>query len=359
MEPRNPNQESIDPRLLVREGGKQALAEALAATGYIPQPRALNDMALALRQYHPILFGGPRGSGKTSQGEALAKGCNLTLFYVPGVEGLTPREVLGGWRNRAQERAGEQLIRSGSEPKAARAQVWTEEFYEKGEFLEAFAYAREAVDRGEPPPVLIVDEVEKLELKIQNLLLQPLARGWASVPKLEGVIGVRQRELMPIVILTSNNLKLLSEPLRSRCFVTWMELARPEEEIRILHARVPQATAYLIGATVKIMQLIRWDMPQVRDKPGIRESIDLLIALVDDGITLLTEEVIGEYLACLGKEQKELSSLAKALARLEEAANEPRRDIDQWVSEAFATDKQVEVLPYRLFRNRGRQEREY
>ncbi len=337
MELRDPNKPSIDPRRLVRECGKQALAEVLAATGYIPQSHTLSDVALALRQYHPILFGGPRGSGKTSLGEALAQGCNLTLFYVPGVEGLTSNEVLGGWRHRAQERAIEQLIRGGTDAGIARTQVWTEEFYEKGEFLEAFAYAKKAADGNEPPPVLIVDEVEKLELKIQNLLLQPLARGWANVPKLEGVIGVRQREHIPIVTLTSNNLKLLSEPLRSRCFVTWMELARPEEEVRILCARVPQAGAYLIAATVKITQLIKWDMPQVRDKPGLRESIDLLTALVDDGVTLLTEKVIAEYLACLGKEQKELSSLRKALARLEEAANEAHAEIDGWVEAAFAT----------------------
>lgn len=341
MEPRDPNKPSIDPRRLVRECGKQALAEVLATTGYIPQSRTLSDVALALRQYHPILFGGPRGSGKTSLGEALAQGCNLTLFYVPGVEGLTPSEVLGSWREGAQERAIEQSIRSGTEAKTARTLVWTEEFYEKGEFLEAFAYARKAAERNEPPPVLIVDEVEKLEQKIQNLLLQPLARGWASVPKLEGVIGVRRREHMPIVALTSNNLKLLSEPLRSRCFVTWMELAKPEEEVRILCARVPQAGPYLIAAAVKITQLIKWDMPQVRDKPGLRESIDLLTALVDDGVTLLTEEVIVEYLACLGKEQKELSSLRKALARLEEAANEEHAEIDGWIEAAFATGQET------------------
>jgi MoxR-like ATPase len=335
VELRDANKPSIDPRRLVREGGKQALAEVLAATGYVPQSHALSDMALALRQYHPILFGGPRGSGKTSLGEALAQGCNLTLFYVPGVEGLTPREVLGGWRERAQERAIQQLVRGGTEANTARSLVWTEEFYEKGEFLEAFAYARKAAERNEPPPVLIVDEVEKLELKIQNLLLQPLARGWASVPKLEGVIGVRRREHMPIVALTSNNLNLLSEPLRSRCFVTWMELAKPEEEVRILCARIPEAGPYLIAAAVKITQLIKWDMPQVRDKPGLRESIDLLTALVDDGVTLLTEEVIAEYLTCLGKEQKELSSLRKALARLEDAANEEHAEIDGWIEAAF------------------------
>jgi MoxR-like ATPase len=342
MELRDPTRSSIDPRRLVRERGKDALSNVLASTGYIPQPNTLSDVALALRQFHPILFGGPRGSGKTSLGEGLAQSCNLTLFYIAGVEGLTVREILGGWRHRAQERAIQQFVRNGRTIAEARSLVWTKEFYELGEFLEAFAYAKEAADRGEPPPVLIIDEVEKLELKIQNLLLQPLARGWANVPKLEGVIGVRNREEMPIVILTTNNLRMLSEPFCSRCFVTWMELANPEEEVRILRARVPQASRYLVSAAVKITQLIKWDMPQVRDKPGLRESIDLLTALVDDGVTLLTEDVIAEYLACLGKEQKELSSLRKALARLEDAANEGQTEIDGWVNEAFAAPANTE-----------------
>ena len=117
MELRDPNKPSIDPRRLVRDEGTHALANILAATGYIPQSHTLSDVALALRQYHPILFGGPRGSGKTSLGEALAQACNLTLFYVPGVEGLTAGEVLGSWRVRAQEQAIEQLIHSGTDPR--------------------------------------------------------------------------------------------------------------------------------------------------------------------------------------------------------------------------------------------------
>lgn len=345
MELRDPNKPSLDPRRLICDGGNQALAAALSATGYLPQWHTLTDASLALRQYHPILFGGPRGSGKTSFGEALAQACNLTLFYVPGVEGLTAGEVLGGWRQLAQERAIEHLMQNGTDLRTARASVWTEEFYERGEFLDAFAYAKEASERDEPPPVLIVDEVEKLELKIQNLLLQPLARGWANVPKLAGVIGVRQREHRPIVMLTSNNLKMLSEPLRSRCFVTWMDLPTPEEEVRILRARVPEASAYLIAAAVKITQLIKSDMPQVRDKPGLRESIDLLTAVTEDGVALLAENVIAEYLTCLGKEQKELSSLRKALARLEEAANTEHPEIDRWIEDVFSTPSRMERSP--------------
>src|ERR1043165_6284265 len=86
MELRDSNKPSIDPRRLVHDEGKYALAKILAATGYIPQSQTLSDVALALRQCHPILFGGPRGSGKTSLGEALAQACNLTLFYVPRSE---------------------------------------------------------------------------------------------------------------------------------------------------------------------------------------------------------------------------------------------------------------------------------
>jgi len=121
MELRDSNKLSVDPRRLVRDEGTHALANILAATGYIPQSHTLSDVALALRQYHPILFGGPRGSGKTSLGEALAQACNLTLFYVPGVEGLTAGEVLGSWRARAQEQAIEQLIHNGTDPRTARS----------------------------------------------------------------------------------------------------------------------------------------------------------------------------------------------------------------------------------------------
>src|SRR6266540_6630810 len=129
MELRDPNKPSIDPRCLVRERGKQALSDVLASVGYIPQAKTLTDVALALRQYHPILFGGPRGSGKTSLGEGLAQSCNLSLFYIAGVEGLTVREILGGWRHRAQERAIRQFVRNGKANVEARALVWSEEFY--------------------------------------------------------------------------------------------------------------------------------------------------------------------------------------------------------------------------------------
>src|SRR5262245_3508230 len=336
MQPKDCLKPSIDPRRLVREKGSGALAETLVSAGYVPQPRTLSDLALALRRARPLLLGGHRGIGKTALGEALAESCNLTMFYVPGIEGLTPEDVFGGWNRAEQDRAVREALAAGVPLEAARRQKWTAGYFESGEFLEAYSFAAAAADRNEPPPVLLLDEIEKLSPKLQHTLLQPLARGWADVPKLEGVIGVRDRASAPIVILTSNDLSRLSEPLTSRCFVSWMEAPTPEDEIAILLARVPEAGPEQICAVASLVALIRRDMPEIRNKPGLRESIDLLEALAGDGTRELTEKVIGEYLACIGKGQKELQSLRQSASRLAMAARRPDPQIIESVQRLFA-----------------------
>jgi len=147
------------------------------------------------------------------------------------------------------------------------------------------------------------------------------------------------------VILLSNNLRHdLSEPLRSRCIYTWLEAPSPEQEVLILRRRVPEAEPSLVAGVVKIINCIRHDMPNVRDKPGIRESLDLLEVLALDKVRELTAEVIGDYLSFLGKKQKELLGLSQGAAWLEWAARAPDPKIDQWVQRAFAqTERRLEM----------------
>ncbi|HZS44281.1 MAG TPA: MoxR family ATPase [Blastocatellia bacterium] len=332
------NRPSVNPRPLVRTQGKLALADLLANTGYVPQPQVLNVVALGLRRCKPVLLGGHRGGGKTATAEALAQACNLTMFYVPGIEGQETHEVYGGWDREAQLDAFKSGLSSGQSREEAEQAKWSEECFNRGEILEAYAYAKAAAENNEAPPVLVIDEVEKLSLKLQNTLLQPLARGWANVPKLRGIIGVREREHSPIVILTSNNLRALSDPLKSRCEVAWVELPTPLEEILILRSRVPAASPVLLAGVVKILYLIRSDMPEVRDKPALRESIDLLEAFVEDGVDQITEDVLLEYLSCLGKDQKELINLAAGIGRLEDAANTPNIEVEELLETAFNRD---------------------
>jgi len=106
--------------------------------------------------------------------------------------------------------------------------------------------------------------------------------------------------------------------------------------VQILHARAPLASPDLVSAVTRLINCVRRDMPAVRDKPGLRESIDLLEALVRDGVRALTADVIDQYLCFLGKRHKELLNLRQGLARLETAARRADDEIDEWVEWAFA-----------------------
>ena len=157
-----------------------------------------------------------------------------------------------------------------------------------------------------------------------------------------GNIGVRDRKLWPIVILLSNDIRHdLSAPLRSRCLYSWLEPPTPREEVRILRARVPDATPDLLRGVTKLINCIRRDMPAVRDKPGLRESIDLLEGLVRDDVHTLKAEVIDEYLCFLGKRHKELMNLRQGIARLEFAVQSADQEIDEWVEWACAENAHV------------------
>jgi MoxR-like ATPase len=338
MRPKDPSRESIDPRRVLKTGGKQALASLLRSAGYVPQEQMLGDLALALRRAKPLLLGGPRGSGKTAVGEDLAAACNLLLFSVPGHEAIEARDMMGGWDRAEQESAVRQAIGAGMSLLEARAQKWLADFYESGELLDAYKEAARAASEGEPPPVLLLDEVEKLPLKLQHTLLQPLGRGFADVPKLSGVFGVADPEGRPVVLLTSNDLGLLGEPLTSRCFVTWVRPPSPAEEVRILRARVPDAKPELLAGVAAMIHYIREEMPEMRNGPGIRESVDLLAALAGDRVGLITVEVVCEYLACLGKGRRELEVLAQNDDALAWAAGRPAPEIIGWVEEAIERD---------------------
>ena len=335
MRPKNPNKSSVDPRQLLRVGGKQSLDRLLRGVGYVPQAQTLNDLALALRRSKPLLLGGPRGGGKTAIAEDLAAACNVPLFSIPGHEAVDARDIMGGWDRAEQEITVRQAVEAGMSLVEAREQKWHWDFYESGEFLDAYKEAARAAACGDPAPVLLIDEVEKLPLKLQHTLLQPLARGFADVPKLAGIIGVEQPEHRPIVILTSNDLSLLSEPLTSRCFVTWMQPPAPAEEVLIFRARVPHARPEMVTAVAAMIDFIREDMPELRNQPGIRESVDLLAALTDDGVTRITVEVVDEYLACLGKGKNELEVLGQNNDGLAWAAQNPSAEIIGWVDQAF------------------------
>ncbi len=335
MQSKDTTKTSIDPRCVLERNGLDELAQLLAGAGYIIQRRALIDLAHSLRSRKPLLIEGPRGGGKTALAEALAVGCNLSSFYLQGMDDLTIADVLYSWDREAQTQMVRQELAAGSKLNDAQARQFTREYLVLGEALGAFEYAAIHDDT----PVLIIDEADKLTEKIEDMLLQLLGRGWAHIPRF-GDIGVRDPERWPIVILLSNDIRHdLSAPLRSRCLYTWLDPPTPREEVRILRARAPKATPHLIREVTKLVNCIRRDMPAVRDKPGLRESIDLLGALVRADIESLTADVIDEHLCFLGKRHKELLNLRQGIARMEFAVHMVDPEIDEWVKWAFADER--------------------
>ena len=324
------NKPIINPRQVVRDGGAAALAALLAGTGYMVQERLLNDLVQAIRKGRPHLIEGERGSGKTALAEALAEACNLPMFYLQGMEGLTLEDVLYSWDREGQSQFVRQAIASGMKLAEARAEQWGPEYLLFGEALGAFEYAA----RTGIVPILIVDEIDKLQDTIEDMLLQLFGRGFAHIPRY-GDVGAKDPELWPIVELLSNNIRHdLSAPMRSRCVYTWMDMPSAREEVAILRARVPGASAEAVAWVAKLLDCIR-GIPGVQDKPALREGIDLLDVLVRDRIKRLDEAVLISYLCLFAKRRGDRSYLEQSMARIELAVNDSHEEIDAWVSQEF------------------------
>ena len=325
------SQAIINPRQVVRHGGAAALAELLAGTGYMVQERLLNDLVQAIRKGRPHLIEGERGSGKTALAEALAEACKLPIFYLQGMEGLELGDVLYSWDREGQSQFVRQALASGMNLVEARAQQWSAEYLMFGEALGAFEYA----GRTGTVPILIVDESDKLEDRIEDMLLQLFGRGYAHVPRY-GNVGVKDPELWPIVVLLSNDIRHdASPPMRSRCVYTWMDMPSAREEVAILRARVPQASAEAVGWVAKLLECIR-GIPGVQDKPALREGIDLLEVLMRDRIKHVDEAVLNSYLCLIAKRRGDRSYLEQSMARIELAVNDFHEEIDSWVAQEFS-----------------------
>ena len=336
MIPSDPHREIIDPRRLVREHGRDALAALVASeSGYIFQLRPLKDLCQSLKSGMPLLAEGERGGGKTEMADALAYSCNRPYFELQGMDDLKLKDILFEWDERGQNNFVVQAVETGAlSLEAARQHQWRKEFLTLGEILKAYDYlATTGI-----VPMIKLDEFEKLPPVCQAFFYQLFTDGHASIPRLsenKGHIGVDKDDDKPIVILTSNNQHVVHAPLRSRCVYTKVRLPTDFEEARILHSRVPVASAVLLTQVVKVVRYIRVMMPTVRDKPGLRESIALLKSLLAEECVSLCAESTDDHLGLIARNADDLANLELGLQRLEKAAMSSDSVIEQIVQEIF------------------------
>ena len=337
MIPSDPHRPVIDPRRLVHEHGREALAELVAReSGYIFQSRPLKDLCQSLRSGMPLLAEGERGGGKTEMVDALAYSCNRPYFELQGMDDLKLKDILFEWDEAAQNNFVVQAVGSNQLTlDEARRQQWRREFVNLGEILKAYDHlASTGV-----VPIVKLDEFEKLPQVCQAFFYQLFTDGHASIPRLaenSGHVGVGKDNEKPIVILTSNNQHVVHPPLRSRCVYTKVRLPTDFEEARILHSRVPEAGFELLCQVIKVVRYIRLMLPTVRDKPGLRESIALLRALTIEEVDILSGEVIDDHLGFIARNADDLANLELGLLRLEKAAQTDDSVIEEMIHQVLS-----------------------
>jgi MoxR-like ATPase len=274
------------------------VAEALASVGYLPDARIAQVVYLAAALDKPILAEGPAGVGKTALALALAAATGRRLVRLQCYEGLDEAKALYEWDYHKQ------LLRLQSDEGAA----WDD--LEGDIFSESFLLSRPLLEaiRSELPVVLLIDEVDRVELETEALLLEVLDSFQVTIPEL-GTITATSR---PIVVLTSNNTRELSEALKRRCLYLHVPYPTIERERAILAARVPDladAMAERIAGTVATLR-----SENLRKAPSVSESIDWARTLLALGIAELDDAATSDTLHVLLKYQADIDAAVKELS---------------------------------------------
>lgn len=344
---------SLDPVRIAREAGSDALFTLLRERGqYVAQHRPLKALTKALRDEHALLLEGERGAGKTAMPEALAEACNLPHFFFACMDGVTVEEMLAAWDSTVQQQYVMQLIASGTPREQAQAEQWTLPFLNFGEIGAAFHYAVSSPVRA----VLTIDEVDKLDNRRQDALLQALARGYFDVPRLRpdsrvGSVPRRDgssRPFLPLVFLTSNKMRGgVSSPLRSRCYFTNIRYPHHLEQVAILRVRVPKAPPTVVVQVVKMMTYIR-GMTAVVEKPALREMLDFTNSLVRDGVEWVTRDVIDDSLTVFAKLDTDEEAISERMSTIEDIIWTPEREIEAMVARVYDIAPETLTPPIHL-----------
>ncbi len=270
----------------------------LAETGYLADDAIATTVFLADRLGKPLLVEGPAGVGKTELAKAVATATGSELIRLQCYEGLDEARALYEWNYKKQ------LLRiQASSGDSAWADTHDDIFSD--EFLLARPLLT-AIRRTEPT-VLLVDETDKADVEVEGLLLEVLSDFQVTIPEL-GTITAERR---PIVVLTSNATRELSEALKRRCLYLHLDYPSAERERAIVRSRVPDVSEQLADALVRTVRALR--AMELKKSPSIAETIDWAHTLLALGREDLDEAAVRDT---LGVVLKHVSDQTRAVAEL-------------------------------------------
>jgi MoxR-like ATPase len=275
------------------------VVERLRAVDYLADPNIAGVVYLADRLEKPVLVEGPAGVGKTELAKALSRVTGARLIRLQCYEGLDESKALYEWNYKKQLLR----IQADREHETSWADV------ESDIFSEPFLLTRPLLEaiRAEEPIVLLVDEVDRVEIETEALLLEVLSDFQVSIPELGTIVG-KQR---PLVIMTSNNTRELSEALKRRCLYLHLDYPDLEREKDIVRVRVPEVDEQLAEQVARIVRSIR--QLELKKAPSISETIDWAKTLLYLGKNEIDPELIGDTLHVLLKYQSDIAKARKEL----------------------------------------------
>jgi MoxR-like ATPase len=272
----------------------EQVAEELAAAHYIADRALATVLFLAHRLQKPVFLEGEPGVGKTEVGIVMASLFNTQLIRLQCYEGLDASTALYEWnypkqllhiRLEEQKKTGKEEIER---------LIYGEEFLIKRPLLEAI------LSSNEKAPVLLIDEIDRSDEEFEAFLLEVLSDFQITIPE----IGTLKANQKPMVVVTSNRTRDVHDALKRRCLYHWIDYPSFDKEYRIVTTRVPKIEAKLAKQVTHFMQQIR--TLDFFKKPGVSETLDWAMALINMQRKYLDEEVVRETLGCILKYQDDI-----------------------------------------------------
>ncbi len=258
----------------------------LSAAGYLTDHAIATTVFLADRLGKPLLVEGPAGVGKTELAKAVATATGSALIRLQCYEGLDEARALYEW-NYKKQLLRIQASKDDDSWDAIHDDVFAEEFLLSRPLLTAI--------RRSEPTVLLIDETDKADVEVEGLLLEVLSDFQITIPELGTITATRR----PLVFLTSNATRELSEALKRRCLYLHLDYPSAEREKAIVLARVPEVAEQLADSLVRTVRALR--ALELKKSPSISESIDWARTLVALGLDTLDEDAVKQTLGVVLK----------------------------------------------------------
>jgi MoxR-like ATPase len=278
------------------------LQTALGRQGYVASDDLAVALHLALQLERPLLLEGAAGVGKTEVARTLSQAKDTQLIRLQCYEGLDAAQASYEWNYQRQLLSIRASAEDGETGKAVEQRIFSREFLLERPLLAAITRDK--------PPVLLIDEIDRADEEFEAYLLEVLSDYQISVPEL-GTITATSK---PMVILTSNGTRDLSDALRRRCLYTHVAYPDRQTELSILKSRCPQVEDHLAHQVIGFVQTLRKE--DLEKTPGIAEMLDFAAALMGLGIADLTDNpaVLQATLTTLLKTQSDQAQITPEVA---------------------------------------------